>query len=274
MSHATEKYITCPYNQSHSILAYRMQYHLHKCRKNYTNVEYGSCTHNSTHHIPKQELKYHEDHECPDRHDFQAMIAQFADTSLRVPIDTIELPVLEESWDNEPVNTFDPRENAKAKSLIRGVHCVPPSERKQFRNDHRKHVESSDDIETKTKLSAPKKPSTNKENGQMLPLRPPKEWPKGFNMGRGVKQPTDEASAVIQAPSHSSSSSSSSLMNLPAERPGNASNRQWLGMGRGRPIPPSESSSPPNGAWGTSPPCTAEFSSSPKGAWGNGRPKF
>jgi len=246
MSHATEKYLTCPYNQAHTILQYRMQTHLHKCRKNYPTEDWGYCAHNSTHHVLRAELKWHEDYACPDRHSFQAQIITFTDSKPLIPIDHIPLPESEENWDDEPANVFDPKENAKAKSLIRGVHCVPPSERKQFRADHRRFVEENDDIQTKAKLkSQARKPSASKESGQMEPLRVPRELPKGFNIGRGIKRTTDEASSIVQAPS----------TNQLSDRPANLAGVQWFGMGRGKPI---------------SPPGT----STPQGAWANGRLKF
>lgn len=39
------------------------------------------------------------------------------------------------------MNTFDPQKNAEEKSLFRGKHCVPPSERKAFRIQHRRAVQ-------------------------------------------------------------------------------------------------------------------------------------
>ncbi|KAK3921107.1 Gametocyte-specific factor 1 [Frankliniella fusca] len=247
MSHATEKYITCPYNQAHTILAYRFQTHLQKCRRNHPSEERGICAHNSTHDVPIAELKarWHEDYECPDRHSFQAQAVTFSEVKPLIPIDHIQLPEPEENWDDEPINVFNPMDNAKEKSLIRGIHCVTPSERKQFREEHRKYVESNDNIATKVKLNAQaKKPSASKENEQMKPLRAPRELPKGFNIGRGIKRATDEASPAQAPPSNQ----------LPG-RPSNLAGMQWHGMGRGRPISPPETSSP-------------------QGAWANGKLKF
>ncbi|KAE8738328.1 hypothetical protein FOCC_FOCC016202 [Frankliniella occidentalis] len=73
-----------------------------------------------------------------------------------VPIDKIDLPECEENWEDEPLNTFNPKENAKAKALIRSKHCVPRSERKQFRAEHRAHVMSNADIATRNGFNVPR----------------------------------------------------------------------------------------------------------------------
>ncbi|XP_034254532.1 gametocyte-specific factor 1 homolog isoform X2 [Thrips palmi] len=245
MSHETEKYLVCPYNTAHTILKYRMNTHLVKCRKQHASLDWGRCVHNSNHHMPKAELPHHENHECPNRHSFQASIVTFNNEEFKslAPIEHIELPDSGENWDDGAVNCFDPKENARQKSIIRGVHCVPPAERKAFRAEHRRHIQQRDEDEslkgvTKAKVKA--EPMKPKENATLEPLRYPKELPKGF-LGRG------------QPSASTSSSSSAGPVNPGAAGPA-LQGVQWSGLGRG---------SIQEGA-----------SYQPTGAWGRGRPRI
>jgi hypothetical protein len=57
-------FVTCPYNEHHSVRLDRMQYHLMKCQKNYPDADFAICPFNATHHIPRINLESHIK-ECP-----------------------------------------------------------------------------------------------------------------------------------------------------------------------------------------------------------------
>ncbi|MEN2500238.1 MAG: factor 1 [Marteilia pararefringens] len=51
--------MTCPYDQNHRIMGYRMVTHLLKCSKNHPNVDIRLCPFNSLHHIEKHKFAEH-----------------------------------------------------------------------------------------------------------------------------------------------------------------------------------------------------------------------
>lgn len=61
-----EELLECPYDRVHMVRAKRFQYHLMKCRNNYTGREYVSCPFNAKHEMPKPELRHHLI-TCPDK---------------------------------------------------------------------------------------------------------------------------------------------------------------------------------------------------------------
>ncbi|CAG2256898.1 unnamed protein product [Mytilus edulis] len=61
-----EQLIECPYDKVHMVAAKRMQYHLMKCRRNFTGREFATCPFNARHEMPKPELRYHIAN-CPDK---------------------------------------------------------------------------------------------------------------------------------------------------------------------------------------------------------------
>ena len=269
MSHLETKLEVCPYNQAHTILRHRMQTHLHKCRKNYPDQDMVSCTHNASHHVPRMELEYHENHMCPNRHSFQSGMFEVQQETYVppiAPIEHIQLPEPEENWDDGAVNTFDPKKNAAEKCLIRGIHCVPPSERKAFKLEHRRQVQEreKEDIATGPLRITPKKEP--KLQDLEAPLRRPKELPKQFVIGRGFRKPENEASDRAGSVGTAAEQLSQISINphdkdFPVPQgAGYQQNVNWVGMGRG-------------GA----PALSAEATPAPRpavGAWGRGRPKF
>jgi hypothetical protein len=61
---SNETFVTCPYNEHHSVRLNRMQYHLTKCQKNYPDADFAICPFNARHHIPRINLESHIK-ECP-----------------------------------------------------------------------------------------------------------------------------------------------------------------------------------------------------------------
>lgn len=237
MSHQTEQLLQCPYNTAHTILRYRMQTHLHKCRKQHSTEDWGYCSHNGTHHMPRSEIEWHENHMCPDRHAFQASLCHVEEQPVQslAPMVHIQLPEASEDWDDGQENHFDPAANAARKSLIRGIHCVPPAERKAFRQQHRRHIrENEEDVATTARLKLDMQ-KQQQEQHREAPLRPPRDLPKGF-VGRG----------------------------LGSFSPATPPQPSWTGLGRGR-LNTFNDFDSASSSTATAP---------PTGAWGRGRPKF
>lgn len=61
-----EDLLECPYDRVHMVRAKRFQYHLMKCRKNYTGKDFVSCPFNAKHEMPRPELRHHIAN-CPDK---------------------------------------------------------------------------------------------------------------------------------------------------------------------------------------------------------------
>ena len=59
-------FVTCPYNEHHSVRLDRMQYHITKCQKNHPEADFAICPFNATHHIPRINLESHIK-ECRDK---------------------------------------------------------------------------------------------------------------------------------------------------------------------------------------------------------------
>ncbi|XP_045180475.2 uncharacterized protein LOC123539780 [Mercenaria mercenaria] len=64
--HDPEELLECPYDRVHMVRAKRFQYHLIKCRKNYTGTEFEKCPFNAKHQMPKPEFRHHLAN-CPDK---------------------------------------------------------------------------------------------------------------------------------------------------------------------------------------------------------------
>lgn len=64
--HDPEELLECPYDRVHMVRAKRFQYHLIKCRKNYTGTEYEKCPFNAKHQMPRPEFRHHLAN-CPDK---------------------------------------------------------------------------------------------------------------------------------------------------------------------------------------------------------------
>lgn len=103
-----EELIECPYDRVHMVRAKRFQYHLVKCRKNYTGTEFMKCPFNAKHHVPKPEFRHHIAN-CPDKAIMEPELSYSSreDNVDRVKgcTDTpvyrdIEIPT-QEDWDSE-----------------------------------------------------------------------------------------------------------------------------------------------------------------------------
>lgn len=64
--HDPEELLECPYDRVHMVRAKRFQYHLIKCRKNYTGADFETCPFNAKHQMPKPEFRHHLAN-CPDK---------------------------------------------------------------------------------------------------------------------------------------------------------------------------------------------------------------
>lgn len=270
MSHATEKYIMCPYNPAHIILSYRMNTHLVKCRKQHETLDWGRCSHNINHHMPRVELSHHENHECPNRHSFQASIVGFEAEEHKslAPIEHIPVPESEENWDDGPVNCFDPKENARQKAVIRGLHCAPPAERKAFKAEHRRHLREREEDPTYEGVSKAKvktEPMKPKDDAPLEPLRFPKELPKGFTLGRGQS---------VNASTSSTLASTAKQVNPGVDA--GLQGAQWTGLGRGNIGSATAASAAAAAASLSSLSLSGERDGSlpPTNAWGRGRPRI
>ncbi|XP_032238775.2 protein D7 isoform X2 [Nematostella vectensis] len=61
-----DEMFVCPYDPVHRISAKRFTYHLMKCRRNYSSMEFVRCPFNARHEMPKEELDFHVAR-CPDK---------------------------------------------------------------------------------------------------------------------------------------------------------------------------------------------------------------
>ena len=59
MSMLDDKYGTCPYNEHHRILLYRMPAHLVKCRRTYVGPPLDQCIYNATHLVRQGTMAEH-----------------------------------------------------------------------------------------------------------------------------------------------------------------------------------------------------------------------
>ena len=62
----SESMQTCPFNSAHRITSERLQYHIHKCRKSYPDVELKSCPFNVCHLVAAANYIDHQMN-CPDK---------------------------------------------------------------------------------------------------------------------------------------------------------------------------------------------------------------
>ncbi|CAG9120318.1 hypothetical protein JYU34_008213 [Plutella xylostella] len=124
--------MTCPYNMAHQVEAYRMQYHLEKCRKQYPNSKKVSCPFDATHILADAELDYHVS-VCPQREMFDR--ARFAVDDCAEYRPSVEHPTVhvatEENWDDEVCTSYVPQ--PKEGHIIKKIKGATPAERRKAR---------------------------------------------------------------------------------------------------------------------------------------------
>jgi len=72
MSIDSEKWLTCPYDKSHTFPPSRLQPHILKCARSHPELAaaFVKCKYNATHLILGSEIENHENETCPDRYIF------------------------------------------------------------------------------------------------------------------------------------------------------------------------------------------------------------
>ncbi|XP_055640699.1 gametocyte-specific factor 1 homolog [Toxorhynchites rutilus septentrionalis] len=144
-----EDVVQCPYEKAHQIMAFRMQTHLYKCRKNHKDLKYTKCPFNQLHDIPEQELKIHMVN-CPDRETFDrykycisTSSAAFAPEVESNAVPSVQLTYGLNDEDNETwdsgykVRAYNPRAYAARTNVIRKATGMTPSEKRAFREAER-----------------------------------------------------------------------------------------------------------------------------------------
>lgn len=135
--------ITCPYNMSHRIQRYKMQFHLEKCRKGYPNAAKKICPFDATHHVNELELDYHV-MTCPKRECFDLAKYQVGDADYALPpqMPAPQYNTTTENWDEEEHCSYDPSEHCANNKVLKKIKDATPSERKAFRLQQRKQYNS------------------------------------------------------------------------------------------------------------------------------------
>ncbi|XP_076666216.1 uncharacterized protein LOC143367860 isoform X2 [Andrena cerasifolii] len=128
--------VTCPYEKSHRIRKSVLPYHLVRCGRNNTSSTKIRCPFDAFHIIEETEFESHVIN-CASsgnirRHQYSFESSHQLGT---VPLDVVaklSVPIMED-WDEEYVETYDPWESTKERSIIRCIIGGSKSFKKKFR---------------------------------------------------------------------------------------------------------------------------------------------
>ncbi|XP_052086329.1 gametocyte-specific factor 1 homolog isoform X2 [Mytilus californianus] len=150
-----EQIIVCPLDKNHEMPAKRLQYHLIKCRRNFTGIEFATCPFNARHVMPKRDIRYHIAN-CPDKAMLEPILSyelsknheggkHFKGCTDLPKYEDQSRPRSAENWDEEipdnPRIGVDPAYFAKMeykdlsgmsrseKKAVRGQYYLPPDQR-------------------------------------------------------------------------------------------------------------------------------------------------
>ncbi|GLV41040.1 asterix [Carabus blaptoides fortunei] len=161
-----ERYIQCPYEESHVIIESRFQCHLVKCQKVHRHSRLVDCPFNATHKVPEIELNCHKTYLCPDRNKVETFIKSTTDSNPLFPVQNLNI-TSSEDWDDVEIPTYNPEDHCKTMPVLMNLQGATPSERKGFRAAERQRYRHMNND------SAPKQgPSGNKTASRLPQTKP------------------------------------------------------------------------------------------------------